>query len=259
MYRQKIVIMQKTILFFLILFVFAQKSYSQYSIRDSSISFPMIGATFAYQLPGGDLSDRFGGNFNFGGVFHWKFKSNWIVGIEADFLFNDEVKENDILDKYLTPDGNIIDGNGQFATVAFSERGLKFDFKVGKIFPVLGPNKNSGLMTTLGIGYLEHKILIETPGSPIPYLEEEYLKGYDRLSSGLSLTEFVGYMNFGNKRLANFYLGLEFTQAFTQNRRTLNFDTGIKDDKSRLDLLFGIRLGWVFPIYKRASDKSYIN
>ena len=57
----------------------------------------------------------------------------------------------------------------------------------------------------------------------------------------------------------NFYGGFEFTQGFTKNRREMNFDTGQKDDLARLDMLFGFRLGWVFPIYKRIADKSYIN
>lgn len=232
---------------------------AQHNIRDSTISFVMIGATVAYQLPGGDMADRFGNNFNTGGVFQWKSKTNWILGIEGDFLFAESVKENNILDKYLTPDGNIIDGQGSYAIVSLRERGLKAEIKAGKIFPVIGPNKNSGLMATLGIGYLQHKIKIETPGNPIPYLEGDYLKGYDRLSTGIELTEFLGYMNFSNRRLINFYAGIEMTQAFTKNRRQMNFDTGTSDNKSRTDLLFGIRIGWVFPIYKRIADQIYIN
>ncbi len=232
---------------------------AQHNIRDSSIAFPMIGATFAYQFPGGDMAERFGNNFNVGGVFLWKLRSNWIFGIAGDFIFSDDVKENNILDKYRTPDGNIIDEKGQYATVLLYERGFKFELRFGKIFPVTGPNKNSGLMMNLGIGYMQHKIRIETPGSTIPYLLDEYSKGYDRLCTGPSLTEFLGYLNFGNRRLVNFYAGIEFTQGFTKNRREINFDTGKKDDESRLDLLFGIRIGWVFPLYKRAADKLYIN
>jgi hypothetical protein len=240
-------------------FLLSFNSSAQYNIRDTTISFPMIGVTFAYQFPGGDMADRYGSNFNTGGVFLWKLRSNWIIGIEGDFLFSDAVKENNILDKYRTLDGNIINQNGQYADVFLYERGLKFELKMGKIFPVIGPNKNSGLMANIGVGYLQHKIKIETPESTIPYLMDEYSKGYDRFCSGLSLTEFLGYINFGNKRLINFYGGLEFTQAFTKNRREINFDTGLKDDKSRMDLLFGLRIGWVFPMYKRVADKNYIN
>ncbi len=250
----------KSIFFSLaILFCHTGETKAQFSIRDTTLSFPMIGIVTSYQLPGGDLADRFGNNLNVGAVFQWKFRNNILIGLEGNFLFGENVKENSFLDAFKTPDGNIIDGNGQYAIVALRERGFKFEIKTGKIFPIIGPNKNSGLMTTLGVGFIQHKIRIETPSGNIPYLEGEYKKGFDRLTNGLSLTEFLGYMNFSNHKLVNFYAGIECTQGFTKNKRAQNFDTGIQDTKSRTDLLFGIRLGWVFPIYKRMSDKTYIN
>ncbi len=245
-------------LLFLFLIVHSVVS-GQTSIKDTSLSFSTIGITFNYQYPGADMAKRFGNNFAFGTEFQWKFKSNWIAGIEGRFFFSDHVKESSILDGFKTSDGNIIDGNGQYGTVLLYERGLQLNLKGGKILPFIGPNPNSGLMLTAAVGYLQHKIWIDTPGSPIPFLEGEYKKGYDRLSSGLALTEFIGYINFSNRKLVNFYGGLEFTQAFTKNRRQLNFDTGLKDDSSRLDLLFGIHLGWMFPLYKRVADKYYFN
>ena len=78
-------------------FLFYLSASAQYSIRDSSISFPMIGVTFSYELPAADMADRFGSNFSFGGVFQWKLKSNWLIGFEGNFIFSDEVKENKIL------------------------------------------------------------------------------------------------------------------------------------------------------------------
>jgi hypothetical protein len=230
---------------------------AQLSIRDSSISFPMIGAVIGYQFPGGDLVNRFGANFNMGGVFQWKLKSNWVLGVEAQYIFGDNVKELNVIDNLLTPDGNIIDANGNYAELTFEERGLSLFAKVGRIFSLGKPNPNSGIFTSIGVGYLKHKIKIDTPGSPVPYLEDDYNKGYDRLCSGIALTEFIGYMLHSNNKLVNFYAGFEFTQAFTKNKREVNFDTGLSDNSSRVDLLSGIRLGWVIPIYKRNADKTY--
>ncbi|MFZ7115188.1 MAG: hypothetical protein ACO1G9_07430 [Bacteroidota bacterium] len=239
-----------------LLFLSAQ---AQYSIRDSSISFPMIGATFSYEFPAADMADRFGPNFSIGAVFQWKLKSNWLLGAEGNFMFSDEVKENNILDNYKTPDGYIIDGAGQYAIVTLTERGMRFNLKAGKIFPLFGPNKNSGLLTSVGLGYLQHRIYIDTPGSPIPWLEDDKRRGFDRMSSGLFLNQFVGYINFSNKRLVNFFAGFEFTEGFTKNQREYNFDTGLKDDKNRTDILIGFKAGWVFPLYKRVADKFYID
>jgi hypothetical protein len=234
-------------------------SFGQNSVRDSSIAFPMIGVTAAYQLPSGDMAKRFGNDISVGGLFLWKLKNNWIFGLEGNFFFSEDVKENGILDKYKTADGNIISGEGIYSTVNLSERGMKFELKAGKIIPVIGPNPNSGLFFCMGAGMLQHKILIETPGSPIPYLEGEYAKGYDRLSNGFCFTAFAGYINFSNHRLSNFFGGFEFTNAFTQSRREMNFDTGLKDETKRNDILIGLRVGWFFPLYKRSTDKFYTN
>ena len=59
--------------------------------------------------------------------------------------------------------------------------------------------------------------------------------------------------------MVNFYGGIEISEAFTKNRREMNFDTGLKDNKARTDMLYGIRIGWVFPLYKRSADKTYFN
>lgn len=249
----------RKIVLLLVLIISITNAKAQYSIRDSTISFPMIGATFSYELPAGILAERFGNSFSAGAVFQWKLKSNWLIGIDANFIFSEDVKENHFLDQYKTPDGNIIDGGGSFSIVNLSERGSRYVLKVGKIFSVIGPNKNSGILATAGVGFLQHRIYIDTPGNPIPYLEGENAKGYDRLTNGLMINQFIGYMNFSNKRLVNFYTGLEFTEGFTQNRRAYNFDTGLHDSTKRTDIMIGVRFGWVFPIYKRIADKYYIN
>jgi hypothetical protein len=67
----------------LILILSARQSLAQHNIRDSSLAFPMIGVPIAYQLPGGDMADRFGNNLNVGASFLWKFKSNLLLGLEG--------------------------------------------------------------------------------------------------------------------------------------------------------------------------------
>jgi hypothetical protein len=250
--------MKKTFVF-LVMLIFHLTVQGQYSIRDSSISFPIIGVTFSYEVPAGDMADRFASNFSIGGSFQKKTKSNWLLGFEGNFIFSDEVKENNILDNYKTPDGYIIDGAGQFANVTLTERGMRFNLKAGKIIPIIGPNKNSGLHASFGVGYLQHRIYIDTPGSPVPWLEGDKKRGFDRMTSGLFINQFIGYVNFSNKKTINFFAGFEFTEGFTQNRRAYNFDTGLKDDKKRTDILIGIKVGWLFPLYKRVADKYYID
>jgi hypothetical protein len=247
----------KKIIFFFLFTLVVKASFAQKSIRDS-ISFPMIGASGQFQLPGGDLEKRFGNNFNAGGFFQLKLKSNWLFGIDGYFLFSDQVKENPFIN-LQTDEGYIVASNGLYADYAIYERGFLFSAKAGKVFNFIGQNPNSGLMTTVGAGLLQHKIRIEVKDNNVPQLNGDYKKGYDRLTNGLAITEFIGYLHCGNNRLINFFAGVELTQAFTKSRRDWNFDTMMKDDANRMDLLYGIKVGWFFPIYKHAATSYYIN
>ena len=85
----------------------------------------------------------------------------------------------------------------------------------------------------------------------------DYAKGYDRLTDGISTNEFIGYMYIGNKRLLTFYAGFDFTQAWTRDRRGYNFDLHGPDNTKRFDMLSGIKVGWIIPIYRIAPDKYY--
>jgi len=232
---------------------------AQINIKDSCITIPMVGASFSLQIPGGDLAKRFGNNANFGLSFLIKDKNNWMYGADWYYMFGKDLKEDGILDSITTAEGFIINKNGEPAEVRFFERGSHTSLKFGKLFPVLSSNPNSGLFVLAGIGLLRHKIRIEDIGNQSPQLSDEYRKGYDRLTSGLAASAFVGYSYFGNNKLVNFYTGFEFVNAWTQSRRSYDFDLGKKDTQKRNDILYGFRAGWVLPLYKRTPQKFYYN
>lgn len=247
--------MGKLFLYLLILGILLLGTFpaqSQHNIKDSSIFTPLISFNYAFQLPGGDLSERFGANSNLGFSANFKLKSQWMIGLDYNFMFGNRVKEYGILDSLRTDNGYIINNNGQPAQILLFERGHAVYLTFGRLFPVWGPNPNSGIFAKIGVGYLQHKIRIEHNNDNVPPLNGDYKKGYDRLTSGLMVNQFIGYQYLSNSRLLNFYAGLDFQQAFTQNRRSYNFDTMEQDTSERLDLLFGIRVGWIIPIYKRA-------
>jgi hypothetical protein len=253
--------MKKVCFWFLVsgFWLWTIESFAQKAVKDSAEKVFLLGPSFAFQLPGGDLADRFGNNFNVGGSFIGKLKNNWLFGVEGQFIFGDQLKENHILDSISTQQGFVIGTNGGYADVFLYERGLQFFLKAGKIFPAFHSNANSGIMATMGVGLLQHKIRIENDDNNVPQLHGEYLKGYDRLTNGLSLTEYIGWIHLGQNHVANFSAGFEFTQAFTKSRRTFNFDEMKRDDKQRLDLLFGFRASWFIPFYKRKPKDFYYN
>ncbi|MEI8202879.1 MAG: hypothetical protein WCH34_07705 [Bacteroidota bacterium] len=237
-----------------------KQAYSQKTLVDSAAFVTLIYATYQYQFPGGDMVNRFGSNSNIGGGVSFKTKSNWIFGLEGGYIFGDVVKGGDHLFSGIsTSDGNVIDGNGIFAEIHLYERAYHFQLKAGKVFPILGSNPNSGLLIMAGAGFLEHKIRIENPDNTAPQIKDDYKKGYDKLSNGLMFNETIGYLYMGKRRLTNFFIGLEFMQAFTKSRRSYDFNLMGKDNTNRTDLLSGFRVSWIIPLYDRGQTHYYIN
>ncbi len=231
--------------------------FSQVNLKDSMVIAPMFTFSYAFQMPAGDMKDRFGVSSNVGGDFMVKNKKNWIFGADFHYIFGSDIKENSILDGMKTKLGEIIGQDGQYADIAISERGYTTCAKIGKIFPLGKPNKNSGIIFTTGAGFMQHKIRMDVSNNTAPQLTKETKKGYDRLTNGFMLDHFLGYMFLSNKRLMNFYCGFEFTQAFTKCRRSYNWDTMQRDTKSRYDVLYGFRIGFIIPFYKRAGKTYY--
>jgi len=219
--------------FLLVFLVIGMSSFAQ---RDSAIAIPMLGVHFSAQLPFGDLANRFGQSFSAGGSFLYKTNTNWLQN----------------------SDGFVTDNEGYPANLRITERGLATQLVGGRIFRVFGSNPNSGLCITIGVGYLQHKVHIYDAQQRVASLSGDLKKGYDRLTSGISLSQFVGYMYLGKKRLSNFYAGFEFYEAFTQSVRQLNYSTASPDTENRNDILAGFRVGWILPLYKKLPADYYL-
>jgi hypothetical protein len=240
-----------------IFFSFSFLAHAQLGIKDSSILVPLLHFSYAGQLPGGDLAKRFGYSSNLALNFTVKTKKNWMFGVDFTYIFGDQVKGS-MLDSITTKvEHMVIDVNGELADVRFYERGFSATAWVGKLLPVLGPNPNSGIVVNLGAGFLEHHIRIEDIGNRSPQLAGILVKGYDKLTNGPSVSEYIGYSYLSNSRFINFFFGFEFMQAFTQDRRDWDYQMMKKDDAKRIDMLSGIRAGWILPLYKRIPKERY--
>lgn len=243
---------------------------AQRSVSDSTISAFIPNISYAFQIPGGDIAKRYGYNSTIGGGFFYKTKKNLLLSLDVNFIFGNQIKNADsILWMVLTNSGYIIDGNGTYASYAIYQRGYSLNFRAGKVLKFLQANPNSGLMLMGGIGYLTHRMRIDVQHETAPQLKDDYGKGYDRLAGGFNLNQFIGYFYMGRSRILNFYAGLEFYQAFTKSLRDRDFDRLIydqdndsykvvgKDNTNYLDLFFGIKIGWMLPVYSRAPERYY--
>ncbi len=203
------------------------------------------------------MADRFNANSNIGISFSYKTGANWILGLGGEFIFGPQPKETSMLDHLKTSAGYIIGTNGEYADIRLYERGFSIDLTIGKIFPLFGPNKNSGILFRAGPGFLQHRIRIEDPNNVVPQLDGDYKKGYDRLTNGPEISTFLGYVYLGNRKLINFWIGGQLNVGFTMNRRSYNFDTRSNDPTHRTDILLGIKGGWILPLYKKMPDPFY--
>jgi hypothetical protein len=239
----------------IIISLFCSTLFSQ-GIIDTTLNVPLISVNHAGQKPGGDMKDRFGENLSIGGSFLFKSRKTWVVGVEGAYFFGKNVREN-VVEQMKTNENFIIDNEGFPADLRISERGFNSYVVVGKLFPKLGVNPNSGLMINLGFGYMQHKIKLYDANQKIAAVKGDMAKGYDRLSGGLAMEQFVGYLFLSGNRLVNIIAGFEFHEAFTKSYRGFNYDTGLPDTKQRKDYLIGFRIGWVLPLYKRTQDFYY--
>ncbi len=232
---------------------------AQKNIKDNAESMPMISFTYGYYFPGGDLAKRFGNNSGIGGAFQYKLKNNILLGVDGNFMFSRNVKEDSLLTSIDSDEnGYVFNKDGQVSQILLFERGYTLGATVGKIFPIIGPNPNSGLLIKAGVGFMQHKIRIEHQNDRIPQLEGDYKKGYDLLTNGLMLSQFIGYFNMSNSKFANFYIGYEIMEGFTKNRRQFNYATKSFDTTGRTDIWSGFKVGWCILLYKRTASNYYI-
>ncbi len=241
-----------------ILFLMVGAANAQVSLKDSSISMVMIKPSYGLQLPEGDLANRFGLNQTVGIATTYKHKSGWMITAEGDFIFGNSINEPNLFSMLTTTEGTIIGEDGLYGDIRVFERGYYITLGVGRLFKVLKPNPNCGFIVEASAGFMQHKIKIQDKKNSVPILQDDYVKGFDHLTNGLAIKEFFGYQYISNHRLVNFYGGLECVQGITQNRRSYNFSDMAPDNSTRLDLLFGFRIGWIIPLYKEAPEEFYL-
>jgi hypothetical protein len=250
---------QKNLFIAIFFSLLASNVWGQSSIRDSSISMSVIGVNYTFSIPSKDMGDRFGSFSQLGLSYSYKFKNNLIIGANAHFMFGTNVRDSGIFDNISTYEGYLIDNQGLLVPVAQELRGFNTNIELSYLIPVLGPNPNSGLVVGIGTGFLQHRIFHTYSYGPLIQIEGDYAKGYDRLTNGGSISQHLAYYRFNNKNLGSFHIKFSVIEAFTKNRRDLNYDSMEKDDRERLDILYQIGIGIDIPVYSRSPEKFYIH
>lgn len=234
--------------------VHAQASDESEQVADDAI---LLTPTFTLQFPAADLSDRFGINYNFGFQTAWKFGKNWHIGAEGNFLFGNTVRETDHFENLLTTNGLVINADGLLEEVTLSQRGWMARAVVGKTVPWNPRKPNNGVLFKLGAGIVEHRILIDVNERVTRPLSPIYQTGYDRMSRGFVLSQFIGLLRLEREQFINLYGGIEIAQGFTRNRRPWDLGTNQPLDDARVDIFIGIKLGWIIPVFTTSTATNY--
>ncbi len=243
--------MKKTLYFFIFLSLLVFESINAQESKDTKTNISpgfITGFTYGYYFPLADLKNRFGNNFNIGISPNYYFNnSNYYIGLDFSYLFGTDVKINP-LSNMTDINGQLISIDKSYAALTLDERGFLAGLNIGKIMS-FNQNKRSGLKIEVGGYIFRHWIHFQKDFGILPQLEGEYLKGYDRLTGGLAIKEFIGYQYLDKDSKINFYLGLDMYQGFTKSLRKFNYDQAQYDLKSRNDFLWGIKAGWILPLY----------
>lgn len=238
-------------LLFLSHYAFAQKN-----ITDSIISIPLIETSLSLQTPSGDMADRFGNNQAINFSFHYKTKKNFTYGLQIQNLTGSNIKNSDNFFGDIETAFGPITSDGQIAEINLQQRGMNTSLQFGKIFKGFGPNPNSGIWLQIGAGYAWNKVKIIDNGNLVAAFNDEFIKGYDQLTEGFLLNQSIGYIYLSNKRLLNFGVSFEIMEAFTTNVREYSYKNMTKVSQNNTDILYGLKLSWFLPLYKK-TDNTY--
>lgn len=223
--------------------------------RSSKSTAVLAHFTLGGHLPGGDLVKRFGVNGSIGAAAEYITSQDWFFGAEGAFLFGSKVKE-DPLAIIRNPSGNIIGNNRSIVSVRLQERGVYLGASIGQLIR-FDDERREGLRWSFGGGWSQHSIRVIDDARAVVQLRGDYKKGYDRLTGGPALQQFIGWQHVGYGRDMSWLVGFEFNQAFTNTLRDWDFTSMAKLDQQRVDLRFGVRLAWTLPFYTGTATDIY--
>ena len=212
---------------------------------------------YSYQLPNGVLAEKFGNNSSIGMNYFKKNKKNIFYGIKANYIFGGKIKDSTLFSAISTEQDFIIDGNGTFANIILLQEGFSSHIYIGYALQLEKTNLN-GFYFSLGLGFLQHRIFIDTKNQYIPQLNDDYKKGYDQLTNGLSTQFVIDYMILEDKNRFKLFTGIDYTLAFTKNRRTYDFnDMSYTENNTRHDQLLGLHVGLIIPINRKNTEEFH--
>ena len=143
-------------------------------------------------------------------------------------------------------------------------RGLSLRLGLSRIFTFLPNNPNSGFMLKVSGGWMMQKTVFsqEYTSDPVPQLKGDYAKLYDHLRNGFIISEGIGFIYMSNYyTYVNIRVLFEVSQCVSWSTRSYQIDNlmGLngKDHNRYFDLLYNIKLSWMFPLTGKTTYDYY--
>ena len=195
----------------------------------------------------------------------YKYKNGWLVTLDGDLWFgnNNLLYRKERMGSVYTHDSIVIGTGGTDASVTCYNRGFSFQGGLGKVIR-LAPKKNpnSGILARMSAGYLRQQTIFMPNYDRAPQVDGDYGLLYDHQRHGFILTESLGYWFMSNNsNLLNLYVSFDISQSWSWSTRDYVIDDylGIhgKDNNRYFDLIYSIKLCWMFPLKGKASHEYY--
>ena len=155
----------------------------------------------------------------------------------------------------MNDQGYIIDNEGDIAQITVTGRAASLGW-AGKVFSTAASNPNSGWLLKGGLGSIHHKVHFDYTENRIGPLEDDRVKGYDRMRWGRRGAGWGGQPMSSDQRI-NAFAGLSTGVAQTHSLRSINFDTLEPNEARLVEGWVGLEAGWVFHLYKRAQKEYW--
>ena len=195
----------------------------------------------------------------------YKYKSNWLVTLDGDMWFggNNLLYRKERMGSVYTHDSIVIGGGGTDASITCYNRGFSLQGGLGKIIPVAPKkNPNSGILLRLSGGYMRQQTIFTPNLEHAPQVEGDYGLLYDHQRQGAMLTESLGFWFMSNNaNLLNLYVSFDISQCWSWSTRDYVIDNYLglhgKDDNRYFDLVYTIKLCWMFPLKGKETHEYY--
>lgn len=179
----------------------------------------------------------------------YQHKQQYILSLDYNIFLGSQVNTYGIFDNIMNANGDIIDINGHPALIKAYMRGYSIRAHWGKNIILKKINKAASwsLQAGCGIGYTQNHIKYQFDQGRLPQLEGDYASGYDRMAAGWQFAERLR-LQYLNNQVFSFFVGLDYTQGVSQNKRPWNFNDNIALPKSIFEQSIGINAGLIIPI-----------